>query len=224
LPVQLLTIADQVFAETGTVTTTPLSAAFEKTEREYRRRLAEFDLAAAARVLGVGGANGSLDIPFFGRTYRVGPAGVADESGQPPAFAVRVILLQLLIHCPARPPVGREEWTAFRDFPDAAPLRGYFAGRVEGGFLPAFHGSLPRLAAACARLPGAPLSGFPHDLAWRVEALPYLPLLLLCNEADEDLPAGCSLLFSSHADSFLDMECLTLLGEQLLRELRRGEA
>jgi hypothetical protein len=194
-------------------------AVFAQTEREYRRRLEGFDLDAVARVLGVERAREGVAVPFFGRLFRVGPAGVVGPDGLPPAFAVRVILLQLLLRCPARPPAESMAWAAYRDFPDAAPLVGFFAARVEGALRDAFRGRLPELAAACRRLPGRPEPGQTHDLAWRLEALPHLPLLLLVNDADAELPASCRLLFPRHAGGLLDMECLALIGEALVEEL-----
>jgi hypothetical protein len=177
------------------------------------------DLAIAARVLGVERAGEGVVVPFFGRLFRVGPAGVVGPGGRPPAFAVRVILLQLLLRCPARPPAESMAWAAYREFPDAAPLLGYFAARVEGAIRDAFRGRLPELAAACRRLPGRPEPGQTHDLAWRLEALPHLPLLLLVNDADPELPAACSVLFPRHAGGLLDMECLAMIGGVLWETL-----
>jgi hypothetical protein len=194
---------------------------YEQTLREYRRRLAGFNLAAVARVLGVVPAEAVLEIPFLGDLYRVGPAGVSSPAGIRSDFASCVVLMQLLLRCPAQSPEGGREWTAFRDFADAAPLTGFFAGRVEGGVIRAFSGRLPQLHAACTQLASRPQPGFTHDLARRFEVLPQLPLLLLFNDAGEELPAACSLLFERRAISFLDMECLAITAELLVDRLIR---
>jgi hypothetical protein len=49
--------------------------------------------------------------------------------------------------------------------------------------------------------------------------LPRVPLLLLFNDADDEFPAACSVLFERRAAGYLDMECLAMLGMQLARRL-----
>lgn len=51
------------------------------------------------------------------------------------------------------------------------------------------------------------------------EALPKVPIVLLFHEADEDFPAQATLLFQNNAASYLDMECLTMIGGALAHYL-----
>jgi hypothetical protein len=44
------------------------------------------------------------------------------------------------------------------------------------------------------------------------QALPCLPLLLVFYDRDEDFPASCKVLFDKAAPTWLDMECLAVLG------------
>jgi dienelactone hydrolase len=46
----------------------------------------------------------------------------------------------------------------------------------------------------------------------RFDALPKIPILLLFNDADDEFPAQCLLLFERRAEKYLDMECLAILG------------
>jgi hypothetical protein len=196
---------------------------YERTFREYLQRLTDIDLDGVAGVLGVGRTEAALNIPFLGNLYRVGPAGVSGPGGGQADFGSCVILLQLLLRCPTlRPCSGRGEWISFRDFPDGAPLNGFFAERVEGALLRAFTGRLSELHAACVKVAGHPQTGFTHDLAQRFEVLPQLPLLILFNDAAEELPAACSVLFQQHAALFLDTECLAMMAELLVNRLLRG--
>ena len=68
------------------------------------------------------------------------------------------------------------------------------------------------------KLAGHRLEGRPSDLelsyqvVLQFDILPKIPLLLLFNDKDEEFPAQCSLLFQKKAESYLDMECLAILG------------
>jgi hypothetical protein len=194
---------------------------YEQTFQEYRRRLAAINLPSVARVLGVAPAEVTLEIPFLGDLYHVGLDGVSGPAGARPAFASCVVLLQLLLRCPARRPDGGREWIAFRDFADAAPLAFFFADRVEGRVTRVFSGRLPALQTACAQLAGSPQFGSTHDLAQSFEVLPHLSLLLIFNDNAEELPGICSLLFQRRAASFLDMECLAITAELFVDRLIR---
>jgi hypothetical protein len=51
------------------------------------------------------------------------------------------------------------------------------------------------------------------------EALPRVRIYLIFNDADEDFPADCSLLFEKQAAQYLDMECLAMIGMVLAERL-----
>jgi hypothetical protein len=43
------------------------------------------------------------------------------------------------------------------------------------------------------------------------DPLPQVPILLLFNDADEEFPAQCLLLFERRAEKYLDMESMAIL-------------
>jgi hypothetical protein len=51
------------------------------------------------------------------------------------------------------------------------------------------------------------------------EALPRVRIYLIFNDADEDFPADCSLLFEKQAAQYLDMECLAMIGMVIAERL-----
>lgn len=195
------------------------SAAFEETYRGYLVRIGAVDLRAACNRLGAEAEADGLVVPLFGEPHRVGPAGVFDPDGRRPHLSVCVILCRYVLLCPPSAPSGGE-WTSFKDFRDAAPLVGSFAGTVEGAIARSFAGRTNALRRAAAGLGGqAPPGSFSHDVAITIPALPKVPLLLLFNDADDEFPAACSVLFERRAAGYLDMECLAMLGMQLARRL-----
>ena len=59
-----------------------------------------------------------------------------------------------------------------------------------------------------------------YDLAARFAALPKISVLLLFNDADEDFPPASSVLFEACTETYLDAECIAMLGSRLFRRLK----
>ena len=124
-----------------------------------------------------------------------------------------------LLMCPSKEPT-HYAWASFRDFKDSGPLTTYWASEVEGALVGAFSGQLSDLAKAAVQLGGyTPDAEFPYDAAYCFDALPKIPMLLLFNDADEEFPARCTVLFQASAEAYLDGECLAMLGAQLAGRL-----
>lgn len=185
--------------------------------------LGGLDRAKAIAVLGLAREGDILIVPFLGHDYRIGLHTIADPAGSPPPFAVCIVLCRLLLHCPGALAEPGSLWTAFRQFPGAAPLCAYFAERVEGALARAFAWQPAALAEACRQLDGTPQPDLPHDLAWTIPLLPRLPALLTFNAAGEGLPASAVLLFPRRAGHLLDMECLVIAAELLARRLQEDQ-
>jgi hypothetical protein len=66
-----------------------------------------------------------------------------------------------------------------------------------------------------------PAADFPYDLSLQFSALPKIPVLMLFNDADEEFPARCAVLFERRAEKYLDMECLAMVGSLLFEWLKQ---
>jgi hypothetical protein len=53
-------------------------------------------------------------------------------------------------------------------------------------------------------------------------ALPEIPVLMLFNDADEEFPAQCAVLFERCAEKYLDIECLAMVGMLLFEYLKQA--
>ena len=194
---------------------------FDKTCDHYMHRIAGLDFGAVAATLGIDADGETVTIPFFNTPYRVTRDGVLTPAGKPAAFGVGVVLCNYLIQCPDRIPRDGE-WCSYRDFKDAAPLVGTFADAVERPIAENFSGRPADLEKAGRILGGVePAAAYPYDLNLMIQALPRIPLLLLFNDADEEFPADCKVLFEKRAESYLDMECVAIVGMLLAEYLRR---
>jgi hypothetical protein len=45
---------------------------------------------------------------------------------------------------------------------------------------------------------------------------------MLFNDADDEFPAKCSVLFPARTEAYLDAECIAMLGTLLFRKLKRA--
>jgi len=197
------------------------SQAFQEIYSDYLGQLAELDLTDLAKRLGLtllredgSGKNSGpeLGIPLFGRIYGVSPQGILPPSGERPLHAEAVLLSRYILLAP-QDPSPQKDWSAFRDFADAAPFAGAFATQVEKGLAAAFSGRPEALERACSDLRGEdPDMGLAYTLCREFPALPGIRMVLLFNDADEEFPAEARILFPDNAADYLDMECLAILG------------
>jgi hypothetical protein len=195
------------------------SQVFEETYIEYLKQIADINFEPLSEVLGIAIEIGKITIPFFEKPYWVSEKSITDPSGKKPSFGVCVVLCKYLLLCPdAAPP--EDDWVAYRDFKDAGPLTVFFANNVEKPIAENFAGRLAELEKSCKTSGGlAPDLQLKYDLSMQFNALPRIPVLLLYNDADDEFPAHCSILFKLGSDKFLDAESLAILGEILARRL-----
>lgn len=200
---------------------TEKSDIFDKTYDHYIKKIAELDFAAISGELGVKSDGDTVTIPFFNTPYRVTREGVITPEGKPASFGVGVVLCNYLIQCPGDRPRD-DEWYSYKDFKDAAPLVGTFANTAEGPIAENFSGRLADLERAGRILGGIePAVTYSYDLNLLIQALPRIPILLLFNDADDEFQADAKVLFEKRTESYLDMECVAIIGMLLSEFLRR---
>jgi hypothetical protein len=194
---------------------------FEKNYRDYLAQISRLDLKALVNPLGIEVQKDEAIILFFKQPHIVSAKGIIGPSGKRPNYAVSVILFKYLLLCPDHEPV-ESDWTAYRDFKDAAPLVNNFMNTVERPIASDFAGRLNELQKAAKCLSGrSPAIELSYDVSVCFDVLPKVPSLLLFNDKDHEFPARCSVLFEKRADKFLDMECLAMVGMLLSEYLRK---
>jgi hypothetical protein len=193
---------------------------FEKIIQDYLQRITRIETREkVAASLGVTIAGDGYRVPFFQETYTVAGDRVCDAAGKNANHTVAVILCQCLLLCPATPSDDASLVT-YKDFRDAAPYVGGFRSTVEQPIASGFAHDLPRLQQRSLELGGYIVSTeVSCDLSVRFQALPKVPVLLLFNDADAEFPAQATILFQKNAASYLDMECLAMIGGILAHRL-----
>ncbi len=187
------------------------AAIFQQIYQDYLKQLSQVDLQTIANRRGVEIEGDSILIPLFNQLYKISPRGIVDPSGKEPPHSVKVVLCQYLLHTPAVEPAG-EDWVSYKDFKDASPFVGGFQNNTEKAIAKNFVGRLETLRRACLQLGGKdPGLDWRYQLSMKFDLLPCVPILLLFNDADEEFPAQCLLLFEHRAEKYLDMESMAIL-------------
>ncbi len=199
------------------------ASVFEQTYQDYLRQLRQVDLQNIANRIGVEMEGDAILLPLFGQLYKISSRGIIDSSGKEPIHSVKVILCQYLLHQPAVEP-GGDDWVSYKDFKDASPFVGGFQNNTENALAKSFAGRLETLRRACLQLGGKdPGLNWGYQLSMKFDALPRIPILLLFNDADEEFPAQCLLLFERRAEKYLDMESTAILAWLLRDYLSQSE-
>jgi hypothetical protein len=198
------------------------SSVFEQTYENYLTEIGRLDFKKIADRLGAEMVVEELIIPFFGNPLRVSAAGISEPSGGRPNFSVCVVLFKYLLLCPDHDPVEKD-WVSFRDFKDSAPFAGAFVNYTEAPLARYYSRRLKDLETACRKINGhPPAADFSYDLCMQFHALPKIPVLLLFNDGDEEFAARSAVLFERRAESYLDMECLAMVGMLLFEHLKQA--
>jgi hypothetical protein len=197
------------------------AAVFKQTRQAYLEEISRLDdIPRRAAELGFKATENGYRVPFFAKDYLLTNGSLVDRRARPAPFDAVIVICRYLIMCP---PVAssRRQWTAFREFKDAAPLLGYFAQNAEQAIAKTFRSRPDELHEAARRLNGQPPDKhLAYDAQYLFTALPRIKLLLLFNDADEEFDAECRVLFERRAEAYLDMECVAILGAQLAHALK----
>jgi hypothetical protein len=200
----------------------PPENVFEKTYEYYLAQVSGIDLNCVKQNLGVAVQGSEMKIPLFGKPHKVSENGITDPSGKKPTLDICVILFKYLLLCPDVFP-KENEWVSFRGLKDSGPLTKFFANDVEQAISAYFAGKLGEMVKAGKALGGyTPVIEVNYDLSMQFDALPQVPVIMLYNDADDEFPATCSVLFEQRAETYLDAECLAMLGRLLFTNLKKA--
>lgn len=199
------------------------SPAFEQTFNYYLDQLKEIDFRMLADRMNTELSGGSIPVNLFGRKYFVSGGGIEAEDGSEVIHAEKVVLCKYLLLYPETAPATDGEWLSYKSFRDGAPFVGGFRTNAELPLIRTFTGKPDQLEKCCDAAGGEiPDIELNYELIRMFYALPEVPLLLLFNDEDEEFPAEALILFRDTADSYLDMECLAMIGWLLSDHIHRA--
>jgi hypothetical protein len=185
---------------------------FEKHYEFYLRQIKEISLEEIADNLGVECIENELTLLLFGNHFKISPEGIFNQFENRPSYAICVLLFKYLLTNP-KSPFFESPWTSYKDFKDAGPLIVFFSNDVEKAIVAHFSGKTKTLKKACESLGGKDADmDIYYDVSMQLTALPKIPVLLLFNDADDEFPARCSVLFQKSIENYLDMESVAIVG------------
>ncbi|MEJ2658333.1 MAG: DUF3786 domain-containing protein [Desulfobacterales bacterium] len=196
---------------------------FNETYQNYLDQIGELDLHKRSEKLGGRIENDEMVVSFFGKPYRISGRKITDPLGKQPDMGICVVLCKYVLLCPEKPSLDKE-WVSFRDFKNTAPLIHSFVNHTERPIAGIFSNRVEALSIACEKLGGKnPGMDLNYQLIMKLYPLPKVPVLLLFNDADEEFPAQCKVLFERRAEDYLDPECLAIIGTLLYNFLKKGQ-
>ena len=209
------------------------SPVFERHYENYIRQLAALDLAVIGRDLGgtvTRDPRGTtVCLTYFGREYHVSAKAILRPDNTRAGYDTCIVLSRHLImggetnsgpqNISGRP---RTTWLGFRDLKESGPLTVYFKDNVEIPLTAILSGRAGDAGAVASALRGhVPDTDLNYDLVLEIPCLPKIPVRLLFNDADEDFPGSCSILFRHDVETLLDAECIAMTGYRLAAEIRK---
>lgn len=195
------------------------SSVFNKHYEFYLRQIKELPLKDIADYLELDFKKDNIKIALLGQFYSISSQGIVDQSGKRPDYGICILLFKYLLTNP-KAPFFESPWTSYKDFKDAGPLIGFFSHDVEIPVETHFSGKADHLKKSCEIIGGKIAHmDIAYDVSMELTALPKIPVLLLFNDADDEFPPVCSILFQKSIETYLDMESVAILGQLFSKTL-----
>lgn len=185
--------------------------ALEKALSEYRA----VSPYVAASKSGTDFADGSFNVRFFNRAFRVSyPEGEVWEVGGEEGYPrwLRVLLLHYLSQADGTPIAGH--WITYRQLPGAGFFEQRFMNMAIIPLTKAFGEDIDGFKRGGEALGGEPMTRT-GDAAYRFVALPRVPVGVILYLGDDEVQPAVNVVFDASAPAYLPTEDLSLLGTYL---------
>jgi hypothetical protein len=192
------------------------------TEEDYRtaralalEALRKDDITECCRKAGlsfqaVSPDKGRVPISYLGETYHllISSEKISFDQKDRLKMSDQVLLLHYLATATGAPMENR--WITFREVPSGSF---YYPSFVKRAVLPLVQhfGDRPHLLEPRGGMPGERLGG-PGDKAFKVSALPRVPVVLSLWKGDDEFPPEGNVYFDASVSSYLSTEDIAYLG------------
>jgi len=193
-----------------------LEDAYEKALQD----MAHLNPRTAAAKSGVRFDNNRFTIPLLNRTFTIThpDLNVAEAgSDTPPPKLVAVLLMHYLLHADGTAVSGM--WNTYRQLPGAHLFEQRFTNLVSRPMLQMFGNDAEGFNRAALAIGGKPMDRT-GDAAFRLLALPKIPIGCILYLGDSEVSPSINILFDEAAPHYLPTEDLTILGSLLNSALK----
>lgn len=163
-------------------------------------------------------SKGELEFGFLGSPVAVTWPDLECRAAQPLPPHVEALLLYYIALSDGTQPSGR--WVSFASLPDGAFYVSAFRGYTGNALVRAYASNPDLLGDAVTMVGGTSMPGV-ADRAWRVPALPRVPVALLWWDGDDEFEPRAELLFDDTVPHHLSIDGCAVLGSWLTATLSR---
>ena len=187
--------------------------------REMAAARDPFEMASSSGATFQGAADeGTFGLVFLGSEVHITWPGLELKAGSPSLpDHVLALLVYYLALSDGIGPEGR--MVSFADLPDGRFYAQAFRGYTGAVLAREFAEEPEALERAAVSIGASALTGL-ADRAWRIGALPRVPLTLLWWDADDEFEARAEIMFDETAPHYLMTEGYAVLGSWLTSMLR----
>ncbi|NOZ24770.1 MAG: DUF3786 domain-containing protein [Nitrospirae bacterium] len=182
-----------------------------------REEVSRLDFSRCAGGLGAELVDGAMKIRCLGMDFLVGPDGEITTRGYINPW-IKILLLHYIRSGGRGEPSGR--WVSFSELKAGLVKASSFQRDCEEPLGRLLDDDFAATTAMLSRLGAEETASESADHAWRLLALPKVPVLILYWKEEEELDvmgsSSCRILFDATADRFLDVESLVFLVEGLV--------
>ena len=188
---------------------------------DLRADLRERDMASLARNTGAAYVDGRFQLEVWNRKVTISEedfVAIDEESGQA-CDALTQAMLAYYFHTSDGTAVGGG-WIAFRELPDGQFYASAFQGYTGSKLARLFGSDIDSFIEAANGIEGQ-LQQI-GDAAFRFQALPRVPVAVVCWLGDEDFPSSYRVLFDQSIDHHLPTDACAILGSMLTSKLSKA--
>ncbi len=173
------------------------------------QKLAECDFQSSAKRLGLEYVEGSIQVNFLKREYRITKDGVEPLDGQPVNVNNRSVLLYYLLSQGTGSP--ENSFVLFESIPRMNSGLGLQSRLMNSPLERKLGNDYFKFTQAAMRLGGIEQDSQPGKHTWQFDVLPKIPLRIIFYEADDEFPASIQIMLDKTAPRFLEFECLAFM-------------
>jgi hypothetical protein len=169
------------------------------------------DVGSTMKCLGGTKHGQTCVFDFFNRQIAFNGDDFLDVSGCEVVPAFKFVLCNYILKSPLQKNTTSKRMVTFREFSNAGPLFSRFSENTGKIISTSFSGHVDQLKQRCRHLGATLLENPSYDLSAKFRALDKVPIFLNYNDADDLMPANTIFLFYDNAESYLDLDALTIV-------------
>jgi hypothetical protein len=180
-------------------------------------KLPECDFQESAERLGLEYADGSIQVCFLKRKYRITLDGVEALDGQPVNPNNGSVLLYYLLSKGRGDP--KNSYILFESIPRMISGLGFQNRMMSQPLERKFGNDYFKFSEAAVKLGGIEEDSQVGKHLWKFNVLPKIPLKIVFYEADDEFPTNIQIMLDKTALQFLEFECLAFMVGCFVRAL-----